>query len=59
MLSNYSNFLDRELAGEVNDWNDGWKRIFEALDQNNDNPAFYKNWVIEERRKRGLPELRL
>lgn len=54
----YHSYIEREASGEDRDWVDNWKRIFEALDQNNDNPAFYKNWVIQERRKRGLPELK-
>ena len=56
-LTTYASQISREAAGEPNDWVIGWKRVFEALNQSQENAQLYKDYIIQERRKFGLKEL--
>lgn len=53
----YSRLIEQEAAGEGVLWETSWKGIFEGLDQGNDAAKLYQTFIIQERRKRGLPEL--
>lgn len=53
----YSKLIEREASGESLPWPTVWKGIFEGLDQGNDNANLYQSYIIQERRKHGLPAL--
>ncbi|MDP1587359.1 MAG: hypothetical protein Q8M07_06435 [Prosthecobacter sp.] len=58
LTTSYLSFIRREASGEdPPPWESVWRGIFNALDAGNDNPGFYKNFIIEERRRHGLPKL--
>lgn len=54
----YDQLIQREANNEPGlSWEIIWKGIFESLDRADENPNFYQQHIIQERRKRGLPEL--
>ena len=55
-LSTYSQHVQNEAAGATKP---NWTAIFKTLDTSFDNPEVYKAFIITERRKAGLPELKL
>lgn len=38
-------------------WNERWLGTIRSIRQNTDNPEWYVQYIIEQRRKAGLPEL--
>ena len=53
----YASHARREAAGVKLNWELVWRGIFTALEESNDRPDLYKDFIISERRKHGLPEL--
>lgn len=53
--------IKTETAGKkapgFNDWGQHWQSIFTALERSQENSPRYINYIIEQRRKAGLPEL--
>ncbi|MGN7383562.1 MULTISPECIES: hypothetical protein [unclassified Paenibacillus] len=38
-------------------WNEDWLRTIRSIRRNTENPEWYVQYIIEQRRKAGLPEL--
>lgn len=55
-LGTYDTHIRAEAAGQSKP---NWKAIFKTLDTNFDNPEIYKAHIIAERRRAGLPALKL
>ena len=53
----YSKLIEREACGESHPWQATGRGIFEALDDGDPNAKLYQSYIIQERRKRGLPAL--
>lgn len=57
-LTNYLKMINSEASGEKMPWDTIWRDVFDALNRYDDNAKLYQSYIIRERRKRGLPELK-
>ena len=59
--SAYDQTIEMEKRGHVNSdgmsWNDRWLGTIRSIRKNTENPEWYVQYIIEQRRKAGLPEL--
>lgn len=55
-IARHMELVQLEASGQAKP---NWKQVFMRLDGNFDNPEVYKALIITERRKAGLPELKL
>lgn len=59
--SAYDQTIEMEKRGHVNSdgmsWNDRWLGTIRSIRKNTENPEWYVQYIIEQRRKEGLPEL--
>lgn len=59
--SAYDSTIQMELRGHKlsngESWNDAWLRTISSIRQHTHNPEWYIQYIIEQRRKAGLPEL--
>lgn len=59
--SAYDQSIEMEKRGHVNSdgmsWNDRWLGTIRSIRRNTENPEWYVQYIIEQRRKAGLPEL--
>lgn len=57
-FNHYAGLIQREVSGEKSPWPIIWKGILQSLKNGgNVNADLYSNFIIKERRKRGLPEV--
>jgi len=59
--SAYDQTIEMEKRGHANSdgmsWNDRWLGTIRSIRKNTENPEWYVQYIIEQRRKAGLPEL--
>ncbi|MEN1990800.1 hypothetical protein [Paenibacillus hubeiensis] len=59
--SAYDQTIEMERRGHVNSdglsWNDRWLDTIRSIRKNTENSEWYVQYIIEQRRKAGLPEL--
>ncbi|MFC4598082.1 hypothetical protein [Cohnella hongkongensis] len=59
--SAYDQTIEMEKRGHVNSdgmsWNDRWLGTICSIRKNTENPEWYVQYIIDQRRKAGLPEL--
>ncbi|WP_010278117.1 hypothetical protein [Paenibacillus senegalensis] len=59
--SAYDQTIEMEKRGHVNSngmsWNDRWLGTIRSIRKSTENPEWYVQYIIEQRRKAGLPEL--
>ncbi|RPE77058.1 hypothetical protein [Vulcaniibacterium tengchongense] len=57
----YDNTIEMEKSGHVMSggmsWNDRWLGTIRSIRKENENPEWYVRYIVEQRRKAGLPEL--